>query len=366
MISLVTGSTGFLGTAVVERLLARRAGRIRCFARPNSDRSRLATLASSYDAGAMEVVIGNLQSVADIEHALTDVDTIYHLAAAMAGPPATIFLDTVVASSRLLDAIGSHRVTRLVLISSLSVYGVATVPVDRLVDESTALEPHPENRDPYSYAKLRQELMVREHATRTGLEVIILRPGTLYGRRGRAFSPRVGLTVAGWLLNFGGHNLLPLSHVSNCAEAVVLAGTGKLPAGAYNVVDDDLPTAAEYIRAYKSAVGDVSSIRCPFFATMLLSKWAARWHSSSGGQIPNSLTPYGVASVWRGHRFDNRKLRRAGWTQVISTREALADAFDDLRSRTDHISGRSPKPRRRKRFGSRAGLSDAWRSSASV
>jgi nucleoside-diphosphate-sugar epimerase len=288
----------------------------------------------------VEVMIGNLLSVADITRALDDVDTIYHLAGAMRGAPATIFLDSVVASRRLLDAIESHSVKRFVLISSLSVYGLADVPVRQLVDESTALEPHPENRDPYSYAKLRQELMVSEHATRIGLELIILRPGTLYGRRGRAFSPRVGLTVAGWLLHFGGHNLLPLSHVSNCAEAVVLAGTDKFAAGAYNVLDDDLPTAAEYIKAYKREVGNIHSIRCPFFATMLSSKLAARWHTSSGGQVPHSLTPYGVASLWRGHRFDNSKLRSAGWTQVMSTREALADAFDDLRRRRDEVSGR--------------------------
>ena len=84
-----------------------------------------------------------------------------------------------------------------------------------------------------------------------------------------------------------------------------------------NVVDDDLPTAAEYVRRYKKEVRRIPSIRCPFFATMLLSNWAERWHVSSGGQIPRVLTPYRTASLWRGHRFDNRKLRRAGWTQVV-------------------------------------------------
>jgi 2-alkyl-3-oxoalkanoate reductase len=354
MISLVTGSTGFLGTAVVERLLSCRAGPIRCFARPNSDRSRLATLASSGETGALEVTTGNLQSVADVDRALAGVDTIYHLAGAMRGAPASVFIDTVVASRRLLDAIVSHPVKRFVLVSSLSVYGLASVPADRLIEESTELEPHPENRDPYSYAKLRQELMVREHATRTGLELIVLRPGTLYGRGGRAFSPRVGLTVAGWLLHFGGNNRLPLSHVSNCAEAVVLAGTGKLTPGAYNVIDDDLPTAAEYVRAYKRAVGDIHSIRCPFFATMLLSRWTTRWLTSAG-QIPNGLTPYRVANLWRGHRFDNSKLRRAGWTQVISTREALADTFDDLRARRDRLSPKFAGRCRHEWLGARAG-----------
>jgi nucleoside-diphosphate-sugar epimerase len=334
MTVLVTGSTGFLGTAVVERLLAHGAKRIRCLVRPSSDKARLATVASAYNADRVEVTIGNLQSPASVERALIDVDTVYHLAGAMRGPPAGIFLDTVVASKRLLDVIASHPVKRFVLVSSLCVYGLADVPVDRLIDETTGLESHPERRDAYSYAKLRQELVVQEHAARAAFDLVILRPGTLYGPGGPPFSARVGLTVPGWLLHLGGNNVLPLSHVSNCAEAVVLAGTSNLLAnGAYNVVDDDLPTAAEYVRRFKREVGRVRSVRCPFFATMLLSKLAERWHLSSRGQIPRVLTPYRTASLWRGHRFDNRKLRCAGWTPVVSTRDGLTGAFDDLRCR---------------------------------
>jgi nucleoside-diphosphate-sugar epimerase len=342
MTVLITGSTGFLGTAVVERLLARGAGRIRCFARPNSDTSRLTTLASAYGADRLELVIGNLQSVVDVEHALTGVETVYHLAAAKRGMPAGIFLDTVVASKRLIEAIVRSSVNRLVLVSSLSVYGLADVPVDRLVDETTVLEPHPERRDVYSHAKLRQELLIQEHAAGGAFELVILRPGTLYGRGGPAFSPRIGLAVPGWLLHLGGDNLLPLSHVSNCAEAVVLAGTSSLlPEGPYNVVDDDLPTAAEYVRRYKQEVAHIRSIRCPFAATMLLSKWAERWHVHSKGRMPGGLTPYRTANLWRGHRFDNRKLRRAGWTQVVSTRDGLARAFDELRAR-HHAASLTP------------------------
>jgi 2-alkyl-3-oxoalkanoate reductase len=343
---LVTGSTGFLGTAVVERLLAHGAGRIRCFARPSSDTARLAALASAYSANRVEVTIGNLQSRADIERGLIGIDTVYHLASAMRGAPADIFLDTVVASKRLVDAIGRHRVRRLVLVSSLSVYGLADVPVDRLVDETTALEPHPERRDVYSHAKLRQEQLVQEHAVSVGFDLVILRPGPLYGRSGPDFSSRVGVAVGGCLLHFGGNNVLPLAHVSNCAEAVVLAGSSsRVPAGAYNVVDDDLPTAAEYVRRYKKEVRRIPSIRCPFFATMLLSNWAERWHVSSGGQIPRVLTPYRTASLWRGHRFDNRKLRRVGWTQVVQTGDGLTRAFDDLRAR-HRVDSRPRRPTR--------------------
>lgn len=334
MTALVTGSTGFLGTAVVERVLAHDVGHVRCFVRPSSPIDRLTRLAAAHDAGRVELFVGNLQSPADVDHALAGVDTVFHVAAAMCGPPAGIFLDTVVASQRLVEAIGAHRVKRFVLVSSISVYGLADAPVDRLVDETAALEPHPERRDVYSHAKLRQEQLVRDYAERHGVELLVLRPGTLYGSGGPDFSPRVGLALRGWLLHFGGRNVLPLSYVANCAEAVALAGTSQaMTPGAYNVVDDDLPTAAEYVRRYKREVRRIRSIRCPFFATMLLSAWAERRHVASRGQIPRVLTPYRTACLWRGHRFDNRKLRCAGWRQVVSTRDGLQRTFDDLRSR---------------------------------
>jgi nucleoside-diphosphate-sugar epimerase len=345
MTVLVTGSTGFLGTAVVERLLAHGVGRVRCFARPSSDTARLATLASA-NANRIEVAIGNLQCAADIDRALTGVDTVCHLAAAMHGPPARIFLDTVVSSKRLMETMTGHPIKRFVLVSSLSVYGLADAPRDSVVDETRALERHPERRDVYSHAKLRQELVVREHAANGGVELVVLRPGTLYGSGGPAFSPRIGLVISGCLFHFGGDNVLPLSHVSNCAEAVVLAATGGLPApAAYNVVDDDLPTAAEYVRRYKREVERIRSIRCPFFATMVLSKWAERWHVSSSGRIPAVLTPYRTGSLWRGHRFDNRRLRLAGWTQIVSTRDGLARAFDDLRARRESRDAAVKGPR---------------------
>ena len=179
----MTGSTGFLGTAVVERLLARGDQRIRCFVRPSSDMARLAALASGDNAGRVEVVVGNLLSVDDVRRAMSGVEAVCHVTGAMRGAPAAMFLDTVVASRRLLDGIDRHHVRRFVHVSSLSVYGLADVPRERLVDESTALESHPERRDAYSHTKVRQELLIQEHAAKTGLDLVVLRPGSTVTRR---------------------------------------------------------------------------------------------------------------------------------------------------------------------------------------
>src|SRR4051812_1417960 len=104
MKALVTGSTGFLGTSLVERLLAHGERDLRCFVRGGSDRSRLAALAKRFPEAAIEIFEGSLGSKQAAAKALDGVDVIYHLAASLAGAPADIFLNTVVASKNLLEA----------------------------------------------------------------------------------------------------------------------------------------------------------------------------------------------------------------------------------------------------------------------
>ena len=109
------------------------------------------------------------------------------------------------------------RSGRFVLVSSFGVYGVADLPRGHLLDESTPLEPHPERRDLYSQAKLRQEKLFREYEPKLGLDLVVVRPGVIYGPGGNAMSSRVGLDVFGVFLDMGRKNILPLTYVENCA-----------------------------------------------------------------------------------------------------------------------------------------------------
>ena len=186
------------------------------------------------------------------------------------GTAADLFLDSVCLQKSARCRYGSQT-ARIVLVSSFGVYGVADLRRGTQVNEQTVLEPHPEWRDHYSFAKLRQEQLFWECQRRNGFELVVLRPGVIYGPGGGHFSNRVGLTIGNWQLHFGGSNLLPLSYVDNCAEALVIAGTHQRAAGeVYNVHDNDLPTCREYLRAYKRNVTKIRSISVPYFAVQLL------------------------------------------------------------------------------------------------
>ena len=91
-----------------------------------------------------------------------------------------------------------------------------------------------------------------KYGERRGLRYVILRPGAVFGPGKRDLSGRIGINTFGFFLHIGGSNLLPLTFVDNCAEAIVLAGLKPAIEGeTFNVVDDDLLTSREFFRAYK-------------------------------------------------------------------------------------------------------------------
>lgn len=334
---LVTGAGGFLGAHVVERLLAHGYTDIRCSLRDHNKAERLLALSESHPGSQLELCFGNLRSKSNCAEAVADVSLVVHLVAGMKGAPAEMFGDSVVVSRNLLEALEARAgipisQTRVVLVSSFGVYGVASLERGALIDEMTPLEDHPELRDTYSHSKLRQEQLFWDYQRKDGFELVVLRPGVIYGPGGGAFSTRVGLQIGPVFFHLGGSNLLPLTFVVNCAEAIVLAAGHPDSAGqVYNVHDDDLPTASRYLREYKRHVKRIRSIRLPYFTTRMLAWSLQAYHRRSKGQLPGIITPYKAVTAWGGNRFDNAKLHALGWRQLVATPDAMAQTFEYLR-----------------------------------
>jgi nucleoside-diphosphate-sugar epimerase len=326
---LVTGAGGFLGRHIVERLLAHGQTDIRCLIRDSSKRSRLTSLTDRYPTANLDVVCGNLRYPRVSKSAVEGAGLVIHAAAAMKGSAAEIFLDSVVASRNLLDAIVDREPMRVVLISSFGALGVAELGRGALIDEQAPLESHPEWRDVYSYSKLSQEALFWQYREKYRLDLTVLRPGVIYGEGSTSVSSRVGFPAFGTFFHLGGKNLLPLTHVENCSEAVALVALRDCPGGeVYHVVDDELITSSQYLRLYQDYVKALRTISVPYPVLMLLSH-AIEWYSNySKGQLPAVFTPYKTKTTWGGNRFSNAKLRSIGWKQIIPTEEGLRRSFE--------------------------------------
>lgn len=331
---LVTGAGGFLGSALVERLLVAGERDLRLFVRPGGKQKKLEAIVARFPGARVEYVVGSLTNPEDCARAVRGADVVQHLAAGVSGGPADLFLHSVVASKHLLDAIvAERRPIRVVLCSSFSVYGVAALGRGALVDESTPLEPFPERRDVYAQSKLRQERLFWEYREKHGLSLVVVRPGVIYGPGGGAMSGRVGLDLFGVFLHLGRKNLIPLTYVDNCADALIAAMRHPDAVGQiYNAVDDDLPTAAEYLRRFRREVRPLRVVRLPWVATLAMSAAVERYHHWSRGQLPAVFTPYKSRTVWGGNRFSNERLKAIGWRQAVPTDEGLTRAFAAIRA----------------------------------
>jgi nucleoside-diphosphate-sugar epimerase len=333
---LVTGANGFIGVRVVDCLLEYGLTNIRCFVRPSSKLENLQrTLDKHSAAGTVKLVFGDLLSREDCRKATEDVSVIIHLAAGFDKSFASAFMNSAVATRNLIEAcleLGQPK--RFVHVSSFAVYSNLKLERGALLDESCPLEDAPEKRqDAYGYGKLKQEELVREYGRTRGLCYVILRPGAVFGPGKPDLTGRIGINIFGLFIHIGGPNQLPLTYVDNCAEAIVLAA---LKAGVdgdiFNVVDDDLLTSRQFLRAYRKRLRHFFCIPLPYLAAYLLCticECCAKYFE----QVPKSLNRRRCVAEWKGNRFSNQKLReRLGWMPRVPMKQAMEAFLTQFRS----------------------------------
>jgi nucleoside-diphosphate-sugar epimerase len=252
-IRLVTGATGFVGSALTTRLL-RDGFTVRVLARDVRSAQQL----RERDANAaLDVRIASLGDPNAIADAADGVDVVYHCAAenSQAVPPRSLAWINVAGSENVLNAARHAGVRRLVHVSCAD---VTLVNRDRMNwKESRQLDERP--LDEVSYTKLLAEELVLAGSTGS-LEVVALRPAWVWGPGDRRTLPALcreaqsgRVTLCG-----SGENLVPTTYIDNLVDALLLAATAAasdVAGRAYHVLDADTLNAREFFEQLCAALG---------------------------------------------------------------------------------------------------------------
>jgi UDP-glucose 4-epimerase len=248
--ALVTGGSGFIGSHVVDRLLA------------EGHRARVFDLLPwTYEQrDGCEVVTGDLLEPDVLRDAAAGCDVIVHLAAAadvglVAKDPAAAERLNARGTLNVLEA-ARETGARVVYASTIWVYSdVLTTDVDE--DSLLALPSHL-----YTATKLAGEMYCRSYGELYGVPTTILRFGIPYGPRARpaAVLPIfVNKALAGEPLTIAGDGLQTrrFVYVEDLADGVVRALVPEAAGRVYNLVSDEDTSVRDIAETVRAVVGEV-------------------------------------------------------------------------------------------------------------
>lgn len=208
---LVTGGGGFLGKAIIKRLL-RHTPNIRSLSR---------NLYPALEALGVEQIQGDISDPVAVDRACQERDLVFHVAAKASiwGRYRDFYDTNVIGTRHVVTSCQRHDISYLIYTSSASVVHHANADIMG-VDESA---PYPERyQTHYQETKAMAEKIVIQ-ASDPSLSTIVLRPHLIWGPGDTQFVPRI-IQRADALRRVGdGKNRVDTTFIDNAAQAHILA-----------------------------------------------------------------------------------------------------------------------------------------------
>src|SRR5712671_2229755 len=234
---LVTGASGFVGTALCRELLAR-GHTVRAAVRrlippgtvpPQLHQILVPDIAGEFDRRALVDGVGTVVHLAAIVHRSNPIE----------GEMRRVNCDAAV---RLAEAAAGF-VRRFVFLSSVKVHGEDSG--SRTYAEDDALDP----QDSYGRSKLEAERALTDTAARCGVELVIVRPPLVYGPGVKAnFLRLLGWIDSGLPLPFASvRNRRSLVYVGNLVDAIARFAEHPAARGPFLVSDEESVSTPELV-----------------------------------------------------------------------------------------------------------------------
>ncbi|MEV0374181.1 NAD-dependent epimerase/dehydratase family protein [Streptomyces sp. NPDC050636] len=328
---LVTGGSGFLGTEICRRLIARGTETHSLSRRT----SRALTLLG------VRQHQGDLVDPAAVSRAVAGCDAVIHTAAlaGVSGPARPYWMTNVHGTRNVLKQCRAHAVRTLVHTSTASVVFHPTGLEN--ADEST---PYPQRHlAAYPWTKARAEQLVLA-ANRPSLATCSLRPYIIWGPGDPHFVPAVKRAVRGrrLLMPGDGTNLIDTTHLHTAAHAHLLAldllherrstGGQRTDGGAYFITQGD-PRPLRVIATLLLAAGGVRAEWQSVPARLAYAVATAREAAAllTGASGTHELSRFLVAELTCPHWFDLTAAKEnLGFVPPVTFAEGIRDLYDAM------------------------------------
>lgn len=319
MTALVTGATGFVGSAVARRLLAEGEA-VRALVRPQSDRGNLAGL-------DLEVVVGDLTDAASLARAVAGCDAVFHVAAdyrLWIRDPEAMRRTNVDGSRALIRAACDAGADRIVYTSSVATLGIDGTGLPADEDTRSALA---DMIGHYKRSKFLAEEAVRNMAREEGAPVVIVNPSAPVGPRDIKPTPTGRMIVeaaAGRMPAFVDTGL-NVVHVDDVAAGHLLAWRRGKIGERYVLGGENMPLA-DILAAVAGLCGRrAPTIRIPHGAILPVAYLAEAWTRLTGGTEP-FVTVDGIRMARKRMYFTSARAERELGYHARPAADAFADA----------------------------------------
>jgi NAD dependent epimerase/dehydratase len=179
--TLVTGADGFIGSHLVEALVATGADVTALSCYNSFDRFGWLDDLTPDVLAKIRRVRGDIRDPAQVRHLVRDQEIVFHLAALIAIPHSYVaphsYVETnVMGTLNLLEAVREFDVRRMVHTSTSEVYGTA---MSTPIAETHMLQ----GQSPYAASKIGADMMAEAYARSFDVPVVVLRPFNTFGPR---------------------------------------------------------------------------------------------------------------------------------------------------------------------------------------
>ena len=315
---LVTGASGFVGSAVARKLVMRGES-VRVLVRKSSDRRNLEGLEA-------EVVEGDLRDPASLARALEGCASLYHVAAdyrLWTRKPGELYQNNVEGSKNIVLAACEAGVRRIVYTSSVAVLGINKDASPG--DEETAVSLD-DMIGHYKRSKYLAEEAVRALIAERGAPVVIVNPSTPIGPRDVKPTPtgRLVLEAASGKMPAYVDTGLNVAHVDDVAQGHLLAFDKGEVGERYVLGGDDMTLKEILFEVARLAGRKPPRVRLPHTMVMPVAAVSQIWARAFGGEPMATLD--GIRMARKKMYFSSAKAKRALGYRPRPGIEALADA----------------------------------------